>query len=107
MKGKSGGEVRIMAEDRRRKRKKNALTEGERRRLRQLILCVVLFGLLFVGRSAGWEPLSQAAATVSSLVRQDTDFQAVFAHLGEDFARGEAVETFQGLWGTVFPREGS
>lgn len=94
-----------MAGDRRRKRKARPLTAGERRRLRQLIACVLLFGLVVLGRGAGWAPLAQAAEAVTALVRQDTDVQAVFARLGEDFAQGEAVETMQGLWSAVFARE--
>lgn len=93
-----------MAGERRRKEKGKPLAAGERRRLRQLIACVLLFGLVVLGRGAGWEPLAQAAEAVTALVRQDTDVQAVFARLGEDLAQGEAVETFQGMWNAVFAR---
>ena len=41
-------------------------------------------------------PVSQLSATVGELVRADTDFQAVFARMGESFSKGEpAVETFR------------
>ncbi len=82
--------------------KKSALSDGERRRFRQLVACVLLFGVVFVGRGVDLGPLSRASSAVSELVRADTDFQAVFARMGESFSQGEAVETFHALWGSVF-----
>ena len=99
-----------MAEKRTRKPKgkKEPLSDGERRRLRQLVVCVLLFGVVFVGRGVDLGPLSRVSSTVSELVRSDTDFQAVFARMGESFSQGEAVETFRALWGSVFSdKEGS
>lgn len=92
-----------MAEKGTRKRKKEPLSQGERRRLRQLVVCVVLFGLVFVGRGVDLGPVSRVTSAVSDLVRSDTDFQAVFARMGESFSQGEAVETFGALWSSVFP----
>ena len=99
-----------MAEKRTRKPKgkKEPLSDGERRRLRQLVVCVLLFGVVFVGRGVDLGPLSRVSSTVSELVRSDTDFQAVFARMGESFSQGEAVETVHALWGSVFSdKEGS
>ena len=75
-------------------RKGTPLTPGEKRRLRQL------------GRGTDFGPLAQLSSTVGELVRADTDFQAVFAQMGESFSKGEpAVETFRSLWDGVFPTE--
>ncbi len=87
-------------------RRKEKLSKGERRRLRQLVVCLVLFGVVFIGRGLDLGPVSQLSSTVGELVRQDTDFQAVFARMGESFSKGEpAVETFRSLWSGVFNGE--
>jgi len=58
------------------------------------------------GRGTDFGPLAQLSSTVGELVRADTDFQAVFAQMGESFSKGEpAVETFRSLWDGVFPTE--
>ena len=75
---------------RKKSRKKESLSPGEKRRLRQMDL----------------GPVSQLSATVGELVRADTDFQAVFARMGESFSKGEpAVETFRSLWSGMFSQE--
>ena len=90
----------------RKKGKRAPLTPGERRRLRQLVVCLVLFGVVFLGRGTDWAPVAQLSQTVGELVRADTDFQAVFARMGESLSKGEpAVETFRSLWDGVFPQE--
>lgn len=89
-----------------RKGKRVPLAPGERRRLRQLVVCIVLFGVVFLGRGIDWAPVAQLSQTVGALIRADTDFQAVFAQMGESLSRGEpAVETFRSLWDGVFPQE--
>ena len=91
---------------RKKSRKKESLSPGEKRRLRQLLICLVLFGVVFVGRGMDLGPVSQLSATVGELVRADTDFQAVFARMGESFSKGEpAVETFRSLWSGMFSQE--
>ncbi|MDD7288159.1 MAG: hypothetical protein PUH00_00310 [Clostridiales bacterium] len=86
----------------RRKKKKEPLSAGEKRRLRQLVICIILFGLVFAGRGIDLGPVSRLSSAVGELVRADTDFQAVFAQVGESFSRGEpAVETFKSLWTEV------
>lgn len=87
-------------------RRKEELSKGEKRRLRQLVVCLVLFGVVFVGRGMDLGPVSRLSSTVGELVRSDTDFQAVFAQMGESFSKGEpAVETFRSLWSGVFSQE--
>lgn len=71
------------------KRKKKPMDPGEKRRLRQLVVCLVLFGMVFVGRGVNLEPVAQLTDQVVQLVRRDTDFQAVFAQVGQTVARGE------------------
>lgn len=81
------------------KGKKEGLSPGEKRRLRQLVICLILFGVIFVGRGVNFAPVAQLSSTIGSLVRGSTDFQAVFAQMGESFSNGEsAVETFHALW---------
>ena len=72
-----------------RKRKKEPLSPGEKGRLRRLVICLVLFGIVFVGRGIDLEPVTRLTGQVAQLVRQDTDFQAVFAQVGQTVARGE------------------
>ena len=72
------------------KGKREPLTPGEKGRLRRLVVCLVLFGIVFVGRGIDLEPVTQLTGQVAQLVRRDTDFQAVFAQVGQTVARGEA-----------------
>lgn len=86
------------------KKRTETFNRTEKRRLRQLLVCLVLFGLVFLGRGLDLAPVEQAAATVSRWVGADTDFQAVFAQMGEAFSRGEpAAETFHALWTGLLP----
>ena len=71
------------------KRKKEPLTLGEKGRLCRLVVCLVLFGIVFVGRGIDLGPVTQLTSQVAQMVRQDTDFQAVFAQVGQTVARGE------------------
>ena len=87
---------------RRGKPKAGTLSRGEKRLLRQLLVCLLLFAAVFGGRGVDWEPMQKITATVESWVQTDTDFQAVFARMGEAFSNGEpAVETFKALWDGV------
>ena len=95
-----------MAAATKRNRKKEPLTKGERRRLRQLAACLLLFGVVFIGRGVDLGPVTQLSSAVGDLVRSDTDFQAVFAQMGEAISKGEpAVETFQGFWQGMFSQK--
>ena len=79
-------------------RKGTPLTPGEKRRLRQLVVCLVLFGAVFLGPGTDFGHLAQLSSTVGELVRA--------AQMGESFSKGEpAVETFRSLWDGVFPTE--
>ena len=79
-------------------------TPGEKRRLRQFVVCLLLFGLILAGRGLDLAPVERAAAAVSRIADRDTDFQAVFAEMGASFSRGEpAEETFRVLWKGLLP----
>lgn len=94
-----------MAADKK-KRKKGSLSPGEKRRLRQLMVCLILFAIVFLGRGVNLGPVSQFSSRVGALVRADTDFQAVFSQVGESFSKGEpAVETFRSLWSGLMSPE--
>ena len=87
----------------RKSKEKTPLSKGEKRRLRQLVICLVLFAAVFAGRGMDLGPVSRLSAVVGDLVGRDTDFQAVFAQVGESFSKGEpAVETFRSLWTEAF-----
>ncbi|MDY3014544.1 MAG: hypothetical protein SOR61_05030 [Evtepia sp.] len=95
-----------MATANKRNRKKEPLSPGERRRLRQLVVCLLLFGVVFLGRGVDLGPVSRLSSAVRDLVQSDTDFQAVFAQMGEAISRGEpAAETFQGFWQGMFSQD--
>ena len=65
------------------------LSKGEKRRLRQLVVCLVLFAAVFAGRGMDLGPVSRLSETVGELVGKNTDFQAVFSQVGESFSKGE------------------
>ena len=84
---------------------KKTTTPGEKRRLRQFVVCLLLFGLILAGRGLDLAPVERAAAAVSRIVDRDTDLRAVFAQMGASFSRGEpAEETFRVLWEGLLPR---
>ncbi|MBQ2925470.1 MAG: hypothetical protein IJE03_01410 [Ruminiclostridium sp.] len=72
------------------KGKREPLTPEEKGRMRRLVVCLVLFGVVFVGRGVDLEPVTQLSQRAAQLVRQDTEFQAVFAQVGRTIAQGEA-----------------
>ena len=77
---------------------------GGDHRLRQFILCLILFGLVLAGRGLDLAPIQQVTAAVSRWVGADTDFQAVFARMGESFSRGEpAAQTIHTFLEDLLP----
>ena len=86
---------------------KKAPGPGEKRRLRQFIVCLLLFGLILAGRGLDLAPVERAAASVSRIAERDTDLQAVFARMGASLSQGEPAEkTFRVLWEGLLPRDG-
>lgn len=90
------------------KKRTNPIVPAEKRRLRQFVVCLALFGLVFAGRGLDLAPVERVTATISRWVGADTDFQAVFARMGESLSRGEpAAVTFRALWTGLLPEKES
>ena len=84
-------------------KKKIALGGPERRRLTQLVICLVLFFTTLLGRGRLPQPMVQLREEILTLIHADTDFTAAFSNLGRSIARGEPVlKTMEGLWTDVF-----
>jgi len=79
-------------------RQKKTPENGGKKRLRQLLICVVLFGAVFAGRGIDLEPVSRLTAQVGALVQSDTDFQEVFAQLEDSLSGGTLQQTLRTLW---------
>lgn len=86
-----------------RRHKQETLTAGERRRLTQLLVCLFLFGVVFLGRGVPEGHLRAAGDTLGQWVHQNTDFRAAFSKVGKSVSDGQpAVETFGLLWSEIF-----
>ncbi|MDF2838458.1 MAG: peptidase [Evtepia sp.] len=84
------------------RRKQESLTPGERRRLTQLVICVLLFSIVFLGRGLPQGHLSSLGSTVGELIHKNTDFRAAFSKVGQSVSEGEPfVETFGVFWSEV------
>ena len=82
---------------------KRALGARERRRLLQLLVCVVLFLVVFIGKGVFPDRLSAMRNKMLETIRADTDFKAAFASLGRSISAGEPVlDTLGDLWVDVF-----
>lgn len=86
-----------------RRKQQESLSNGERRRLTQLVVCMLLFGIVFIGRGAPEGQLHDLGQTLGEWVHRDTDFRAAFAKVGQSVSDGEPVtQTFGVLWSEVF-----
>ncbi len=84
-------------------RRKDALTPGERRRLLQLVACVVIFMFVFVGQTLPLARFSAFGGEVAALIHRNTDFKGALTKVGRSVSEGEPfVETFSILWTEVF-----
>lgn len=84
-------------------RRQDPLTPGERRRLTQLVVCILLFSIVFLGRGLPNGNLSVLGNSVNEWIHKDTDFRAAFSKVGQSVSEGEPfVETFGVLWSEVF-----
>ena len=91
---------------RRRGSAKASLGPKERRRLGQLVVCLVLFAVVFVGKGVFPEKMAQARERILETIQADTAFRAVFASLGASISDGEPVmDTLGELWVEVFGGE--
>ena len=90
----------------RRHHAKTTLGPAERRRLIQLVTCLVLFLAVFIGKGIFPAGMDQMRVQVLSIIRQDTDFQAAFSALGQAVSEGEPVTEALGvLWGGLLGEE--
>lgn len=75
----------------------------ERRRLLQLAVCVILFGVVLVGKGVFPQRMEEAGTRILELIHADTDFQAVFSRLGERIeGSGPVGEGLAEAWTAVF-----
>lgn len=86
-----------------RRHRKDTLNAGERRRLTQLLICLLVFGVVFIGRGAPEGHLRNLGDTLGQWVHENTDFRAAFSKVGKSVSDGEpAVQTFGLLWSEIF-----
>ena len=64
-------------------RKKKPLGKKEKRRLTQLVICVVLFAAIFVGKGLSPEGVFQSGDDLLEMIQTDTDFKKVFISVKE------------------------
>ena len=92
-----------MAQKGKRRRRKAVLGPLEQRRLLQLAVCLGLFLVVFLGRGVFPAQTEVWRSNLLELIRQDTDFRAVFSHLGRAVAEEAPVlETLDEVWAEVF-----
>ena len=85
---------------------KTVLGPRERRRITQLVVCLALFLAVFIGKGVFPERINALREQVLGLLRGDTDFQAVFADLGQSISKGEPMlDTLGDAWSQMLGRE--
>ena len=91
------------AASRRKSGGKTVLGTRERRRLLQLVVCVVLFLVVFIGKGVFPDKVEAVREQLLSTLHSDTDFRAAFVSLGRSISEGEPVlDTLGELWVAVF-----
>lgn len=89
-----------------RKKQKAVLGPREKRRVVQLAVCLALFLTVFIGKGIFPQRMAALRDQVLVLLRGDTDFQAVFADLGQSISQGKPVlDTVSELWIEAFGGE--
>ena len=90
----------------RKKGKKEQLPSKERRRMTQLLICLLLFGVLLIGRAMPGGQVSAVLSELNGLIHENTDFRESFAKVGEAVSGGEPfVETFGSFFSSIFGGE--
>lgn len=86
--------------------RRTALGERERRGVLQLLVCLLLFLAVFLGRGVFPAQTRQWRSDLLEAIRRDTDFRAVFTKLGKAVAEEAPVlETLDQVWLEVFGGE--
>ena len=73
----------------------------EQTRLLQLLVCLAIFLLVFIGKGVFPNRLVQVRDNLLSLITADVDFQAAFSGLGDSMSQGEP---FWMSWGSSASR---
>ena len=85
------------------RRGKVTLGGREKRRLIQLVICIALFLVVWIGKGAFPERVAGLREGLGQLIGSDVDFQAAFSGLGRSISNGEPVlETLGELCVQVF-----
>lgn len=71
------------------KRRGNDVKRDRGRQLTQLVVCTVLFLVLYIGKGAFPERVAQVGPQLLGVIRANTDFRAAFAALGSTMTDGE------------------
>ena len=80
-----------------------ALGHREKRRMIQLLVCIALFLVVFVGKGIFPGKLETVREQLAEVLQSDTDFRAAFAGLGQSISDGEPIlDTLGNLWVEVF-----
>lgn len=87
-------------------RKKTTVGAKEKRRLFQLLLCVTLFLIVFLGKGIAPEEIARSGQRLLSAIHANTDFKDVFSALGKSFFSEESeVDVLGMLTGDAFEAE--
>ncbi len=70
---------------------KDRTQHGNRRQLMQLLVCLVVFLAVFIGKGIWPSKVAQTGTQLLAVIRANTDFRAVFASLGQALAEQESV----------------
>lgn len=85
------------------KKEAEALTWAGRRRLFQLVTCLLLFAFVFVGRGIETGGIATMHDSLARMIQLNTDFRSAFSRVGASVAAGEpAIETFGVLCTEMF-----
>lgn len=85
------------------KRRDKAVKKEGSRQLTQLIVCVVLFFTVFIGKGAFPERVAQVGPQLLGVIRRNVDFRAAFAALGGTVTDGQdLLEGLEQFCVTVF-----
>lgn len=71
--------------------RKEKKARDQKRQLLQLVLCLVLFLTVFIGKGVYPDKVAQTGTQLLTVIRANTDFRAAFAQLGRALSEQESV----------------